>query len=124
MSLLPYPERRRRSTVTSQSRGPQDVTHMVAHLTFAHCRPNRCDEVAKQCREDVLPLARAQWGYRGLYLLVDRAFERALVVSLWDTEDDARAYDGHQAYKAHLTEVSRHLVTPLWCDVYDVDTQA
>ena len=69
-------------------------------------------------------MARSELGYRGMYLLVDRASSSALVISLWDTGDDARAYEESGAYQAQLIIASDYLASPVVCSLYEVDDQA
>ncbi len=42
-------------------------------------------------REQILPAARLQDGFLGIYLLYDREGGRSLAVTLWETEEDMRA---------------------------------
>lgn len=42
-------------------------------------------------REQILPAARLQEGFRGLYILFDRESGRSLSITLWETEEDLRA---------------------------------
>lgn len=59
----------------------------IDEVSFAS---DRADEVINNVRNSAVALHRGE-GYLGFRLLVDRARDRALNVSYWQTEDDARA---------------------------------
>ena len=59
----------------------------IDEVSFAS---DRADEVINNFRNSAVALHRGE-GYLGFRLLVDRAQDRALNVSYWQTENDARA---------------------------------
>lgn len=42
-------------------------------------------------REQILPAARLQDGFKGIYILFDRSTGESVALTLWYTEDDMRA---------------------------------
>ena len=107
-----------------EDRGGVQEVMMVAHLTVAHCRPDCCEDFIRTYHEQVLPRARSGLGYRGMYLLADRASGRTLALSLWDTAEDARAYEKSAPYHQHLTAMEDYLAAPIQTEVYEVAEQA
>lgn len=97
---------------------------MVAHLTYVQCPPGRHDDFLQTYRDQLLSATRAQLGYRGMYLLVDRSFGRILAISLWDTGDDARAYEQSGAYRTQLDGLDECLTSRLIGRLYEVDAEA
>ncbi|MDQ3910311.1 MAG: hypothetical protein M3305_00680 [Actinomycetota bacterium] len=48
-------------------------------------------EGIKVAREQILPVARLQDGFKGLFILYDRESGRSLSITLWETEEDMHA---------------------------------
>ena len=61
---------------------------MFARLSIAQSLPGKMDEVTRIHRDSVLPAAKQQKGFKGLYLLGDRKTGKGLSITLWDTEAD------------------------------------
>ena len=64
---------------------------MFARVTIAQFESDELDEVTKLYEESVVPAAKSQDGYCGLYLLTDRKTGKALSIALWDSEEHAIA---------------------------------
>jgi len=62
---------------------------MFARLTITQSKPDKRDEVTKIFRESVVPAAKSQKGYRGIYLLNDPKTGKGISITLWDSEADA-----------------------------------
>jgi heme-degrading monooxygenase HmoA len=69
-------------------------------------------------------VARSTLGYRGLYLLADEASSRALALSLWDTAEDAAAFERQQATGEQVAALDECLLEPAREEVYEVFVQA
>ncbi|MGF1471789.1 MAG: hypothetical protein ACFB50_08620 [Rubrobacteraceae bacterium] len=48
-------------------------------------------------REQILPAAKLQEGFEGIYLLFDRETGRSVSITLWDTEEDMRTSEAAAA---------------------------
>ena len=59
---------------------------MHAEVTHSQIRPEKADEAVEIYRKSVLPLAKKQRGFRGIYLLVDRSTGKFMAIHLWDSE--------------------------------------
>ncbi len=64
---------------------------MFARVSTFQGQPDQTAEGIRVAREQILPAARLQEGFRGIYLLFDRESGRSLSITLWETEEDLRA---------------------------------
>ncbi len=64
---------------------------MFARVSTFQGQPDQTAEGIKFAREQILPAARLQDGFRGIYLLFDRESGRSLSITLWETEEDMKA---------------------------------
>ncbi len=97
---------------------------MFAQLTIMHCLPHTLDEFAGLYEERVIPLTQAQMGYRGMYLLLDRASGKAVAISLWDSEEDARTHEGSSAHHEQVATLGACLATAPAHEGYEVSVDA
>jgi heme-degrading monooxygenase HmoA len=67
---------------------------MFARVQTVHQPAEKLDEMTEVARRQ-LPAARDLPGFRGFTYLVDRDNAKAMVVSLWETEDDARQMEAN-----------------------------
>jgi heme-degrading monooxygenase HmoA len=61
-----------------------------AEVTRSQIIPEKADEAITIYRKSVLPVAKKQKGFRGIYLLVDRKAGSFMAIHLWDTERDMK----------------------------------
>ena len=64
---------------------------MFARVSTFQGPPDQTSEGIRVAREQILPAARLQDGFVGIYLLYDRESGRSLAITLWKTEADMRA---------------------------------
>lgn len=64
---------------------------MFARVSTFRGPVDQTAEGIQVAREQILPAARLQDGFKGIYILFDRASGESLALTLWDTEDDLRA---------------------------------
>jgi heme-degrading monooxygenase HmoA len=64
---------------------------VYARVTTGDLLPDKVDE-AIQVWNEVVPPYREVKGFRGAYLLVDRATNNTTTITLWETEEDSRAH--------------------------------
>jgi heme-degrading monooxygenase HmoA len=69
---------------------------MYARVQTVHQPAEKLDEMTKIAR-DQLPTARELPGFRGFYYLIDRDNGKALVISLWETEEDLHQVEANVA---------------------------
>ncbi len=61
---------------------------MFARATTFFASPERVEDGIRNFRDQVLPVAEVERGFRGGYLLVDHKSGRMLSITLWDSERD------------------------------------
>lgn len=64
---------------------------MHARVSTFEGTPEQASEGIRLVKEWVVPVARLQDGFKGIYVLLDRENGRSLAVTLWATEEDLRA---------------------------------
>ena len=58
---------------------------MYARVTLAQLQPGIVDELLQFLRENVVPAAQAQQGFKGLHLLTDEHTNKGIAIALWET---------------------------------------
>jgi len=66
---------------------------MHARWASLQVKPGRIDEFVRIFRDSMLPPAKAQKGFRGVFMLTNRDSGKAVGASLWESEADARAVE-------------------------------
>jgi heme-degrading monooxygenase HmoA len=97
---------------------------MFAQLTTMCCLPGQLDEFAGLYEEHVIPITQAQMGYRGLYLLLDRGSGKMVAISLWDSKEDAAAYQRNAGHRDQQSQLSAYLAATPDYEGYEVSVDA
>lgn len=77
---------------------------MFARTTRIEGTPDRLEEGVRQFRDETLPAAKGQTGFKGGMLLTDRNSGAAMAVTLWETEQNLR--DSEQFARGQRTKVA------------------
>jgi heme-degrading monooxygenase HmoA len=64
---------------------------MFARMSTFQGPLEQTSEGIRLAREQILPAARMQDGFEGIYLLFDRETGRSLSITLWETKEDMKA---------------------------------
>jgi heme-degrading monooxygenase HmoA len=91
---------------------------VFARIISAQTAADQID-VAVRIAKQQLPGTRGQQGYRGFYVLADRASARLMTISLWDSPEALRAVEAHAARAREEAAESIGTVPP--ADVYQVE---
>jgi len=97
---------------------------MYARVTLAQLQPGKIDELISFLRENVVPAAQAQQGFKGLLLLTDEAANKGIAIALWETEADmtaSEASDGY--YTVQLARGTHFFAAPPVRETYQVHIQ-
>ena len=95
---------------------------MFARVQTVHQPAEKLDELAKLAREQ-LPTAHELPGFGGFYYLIDRDNGKALVISLWKTEEDLRRLEATNAsMREHITAEAR--IESPESEIFEVALQA
>jgi heme-degrading monooxygenase HmoA len=68
---------------------------MFARKISIHLKPNTFAEFTTTFEQNVLPLLRKQTGFKDEITFATAASPDVLAISLWDTKQNAEAYDGN-----------------------------
>ena len=85
---------------------------MFARFTIVQVKPEKIDETIKLYEESVVPGAKAQKGYQGIYLFTDRSTGKGYSISLWDSEEDAVANEQSGYYKEQVNKFMEYFAAP------------
>jgi hypothetical protein len=69
---------------------PEEVA-MIARMATLQGSADRLDDGVRNYREQVVPTAQGQAGYKGALLLVDRKAVKAVSITLWECEQAQKA---------------------------------
>ncbi len=97
---------------------------MHARVTTVQYQPGKLDEALQIYRESWLPEARQKRGFQGGMALVDRSTDKAISITLWQTEADARASGASSAYwQAQIAKVAPLFAAAPTIETYEVAIQ-
>lgn len=97
---------------------------MFARLTIVQLKVDRIDESVKLYEDSVVPAAKSQKGYRGIYLLTDRKTGKGISIALWDSEEDAIANEQSGYYQEQVNRFKDLFAAPPVREGYEVSVQA
>ena len=80
-------------------------------------------EAVRVYRDEVLPVARRQRGFKGAYLLVDEASGKYQSITLWETEGALRDGTDSGYLRAQLAKITATFDGPATVDYYTVEAQ-
>ena len=95
---------------------------MFARLQTIDQPAEKLDQLIDLAREQ-LPSAHELPGFAGFYYLVDRVNAKALVLSLWETEEDIRRVEANNAsMRRHIRQEAQ--LEPPASEIFEVALQA
>ena len=71
---------------------------MYARVTTTQLSPYRLDESIHIAREQIVPAARQQSGFKGYLMLVDRSTGKGITITLWEGEEDRDVTSPNSSY--------------------------
>ncbi len=92
---------------------------MYARVTNIRFPPTMRAEVVRVAR-GLAPILREQRGFNGLNLLTDPGAGEGIIVSLWETEADAKTSESSPSYIGQMSMMSSFLYEPLVPRTYQV----
>jgi hypothetical protein len=66
---------------------------MFARRVYLHLKPNSVAELTQRLEKEVIPLLRKQKGFQDEILFASQSGKEAFAISLWDTPENAEAYN-------------------------------
>ncbi|HET8853655.1 MAG TPA: antibiotic biosynthesis monooxygenase [Ktedonobacteraceae bacterium] len=97
---------------------------MYARATLAQLHPGQVDELVQFLRDNVVPAAQAQQGFKGLLLLTDEHTNKGIAIALWETEAAmaaSEASDGY--YTVQLARGAHFFAAPPVRETYQLTLQ-
>jgi heme-degrading monooxygenase HmoA len=81
------------------------------------------NEAVQVYRDEVLPVARQQRGFKAAYLLVDEESGKYQSITLWDTESAMREGTETGYLRSQLAKIAATFDGPATVDYYKVEAQ-
>ena len=97
---------------------------MFARFTIVQMKEDKMDEAIKLYEESVVPGAKLQKGFCGIYLFADRKTGKGYSISLWDSEEDAVANEQSGYYKEQVGKFAEHFSAPPSQEGYELSVKA
>ena len=96
---------------------------MFARLTAGQMKTDRLDEAVKLYKESVLPLGKQKKGRCGTYYLIDCKTGKTVVISLWDSEEEAIATEQSGYYQEQVNKFKDFYIGAPVREGYEVSVQ-
>ncbi len=90
------------------------LTSLAQHDTYT------LDDAIKVFELKGVPAARIQKGFEGIYLLTNRKTGKTIVMSLWESKDDAVNTEQSGYYKAEMDEFNKLCTTQPVIELFEV----
>jgi hypothetical protein len=71
---------------------------MYARVTTTQFSPYRLEEAIHIAREQIVPAAQQQTGFKGFLMLVDRSTGKGITITLWEGEEDRDVSGPNSSY--------------------------
>jgi quinol monooxygenase YgiN len=98
------------ATLLSRTHSEKGNKAMHARLLTAQVSPGKMDEFIQLWQNEIIPTYKEQPGWNSARLLVDREAGKAILISVWETQEGmAINMDGTQGLKVHA--IIGHLLT-------------
>lgn len=97
---------------------------MYARLITIQTKPGMAEEGAAIYRDSVVPAAKKQTGFKGALLLTDSANNKAISVTMWNTEADRAASEASGYVQEQLAKMGAVMAGAPVRETYEVSVQA
>jgi len=96
---------------------------MFARLTIVQMKEDKVGEAINIYKDNVVPAAKSQKGYKGAYLLTDRDTGKGMSITIWDTEEDAAANEQSGHYQEQVGKFKDIFGAPPVREGYEVSVK-
>ncbi len=86
-------------------------------------QPGKMEEGIQIFRDSVVPTARQQQGFKGAFLLTNRSSNKAITITLWETEADMRAGESSGYLREQLAKAVSVLTAGPVLEAFEVTVQ-
>lgn len=97
---------------------------MHARITTVAVKPEATDETIRIYQNDIVPAISGNKGFKGAYLLVDRATGEGISLTLWESEADGAAYESSGSYKTQVDKLRQFFTAAPTLKTYETAVQA
>ena len=111
-------------TADSRVAGTAGEGALFARVTSFLLVTERVDDAIRLYKTSVVPAARAQKGFRGALVLVDRSSGKGQSITLWESENDAVTNEASRYYLEQLTKFLTYYTAPPIREGYELVVQA
>jgi heme-degrading monooxygenase HmoA len=96
---------------------------MYVRVTIDPVQPGKMDAAIKIERDSILPAAKTEKGFKGLYFLTNRQTGKGMTISMWDTEADMKAAEKSGYYREQIAKLLPLVSGPTIKEHYEVSVQ-
>ncbi len=96
---------------------------MYAQVVRVQLQAGKADEAVATFSGSVMPAAQQQKGFKNAYFLVDRTTNKAIGLSLWESETDVAVLATSGFYQEQIAKFAAVFAGPPEREVYEVAAQ-
>ena len=85
---------------------------MFARVTSAQIPVAKSDKFIEIYKKSVVPAAKAQKGFSGIYLLLDRSTGKGMSIGLWESEEAMIATEKNRFFQEQITKFLPFYIQP------------
>ncbi len=96
---------------------------MFIRLTTAYVSIDSVDAANKILQEDIVSAVSKQKGFQQLFGVIDKKTGKGIAIELWDTDENANAYEQNGFYQEQLAKLASFFITTPVREGYEVTVQ-
>ena len=97
---------------------------MYARVVTVQIQPGKMDEMISIYRDSVVPAAKEQKEFKGIFALTDTDTNKAISIALWETEADMKAGEASGYLNEQIAKVAPTFAGSPATERYEVSVQA
>ena len=91
-----------------------------ARVVTVHAQAGKVDEMVKIYQDSIVPAIKGQKGYQGSRLFIDRASNKGVSVTRWDSKADLEATESSGVYQAQIAKLAGLLAGAPEREAYEI----
>ena len=96
---------------------------MFARVLVVQMKSDKIDESTQLYKDSVVPAAKSQKGYRGIYMFTNRKTGKGMSISLWDSEADSIANEKSGYLQQQIAKFKDYLTAAPVPEGYEVSVK-
>ena len=97
---------------------------MHARVTSGQVQRGKMQEAIDLVNNEIVPAAKAQKGFQGLYVMTEAASGKLLAITVWETEEDMLAVEVSGYYQENIAKLGSVVAGPTTTDHYELTVEA